>query len=96
MGIVAIHPAVFVRVANKGVAGYGNERVWKYLIPLDIKIRKIRMESTEVENDWQVVADEDGEVADKGRRSFLRRAARRGEYNARGTACQCLFRRTFE
>ena len=41
------------------------------MIPLDIKMRKIRMESTEVENDWQVVADEDREVADKGRRSFL-------------------------
>jgi len=45
------------------------------------------MESTEVDNDWQVVADEDREVADKGRR----RVARRGEYNARGTGCQYLF-----
>ena len=96
MGIATIHPALFVRVADKGVARYGKERVWKYLIPLDIKMRKIRMESAEVENDWQVVADEGREVADKGRRSFLRRAARRGEYNARGTGCQCLFRRTFE
>jgi len=26
MGIVGTHPAVFVRVANKGVAGYGS---WK-------------------------------------------------------------------
>jgi hypothetical protein len=26
MGIVGIHPAVFVRAANKGVAGYGT---WK-------------------------------------------------------------------
>ena len=59
-------------------------------------MRKIRMESTEAENDWQVVADEDREVADKGRRSFLRLIERRGEYNARGTGCQCLFRRTFE
>ena len=47
--------------------------MWKYLIPLDIKMRKIRMEATEVENDWQAVADEDREVAAKGRRSFLRR-----------------------
>ncbi len=39
--------------------------MWKYLIPLDIKMRKIRMESTEVENDWQVMADEDREVTDK-------------------------------
>ena len=31
------------------------------------------------------------EVADKGRRSFLRRGERQGEYNAEGTGCQCLF-----
>ena len=55
--------------------------MWKYLIPLDIKMRKIRMESTEAENDWQVVADEDREVADKGRRSFLR-----GDDNANSIA----------
>src|SRR5882724_8743268 len=30
-------------------------------------------------------------VADKGRRSFLRRAEGQGEYNAEGTSCQCLF-----
>jgi len=30
-------------------------------------------------------ADEDGGVADKGRRSFLRRAEGQGEYNAKGT-----------
>jgi len=27
----------------------------------------------------------------KGRRSFLRRAEGEGEYNAKGTGCQCLF-----
>jgi hypothetical protein len=81
---------------TKGLRDTENERVRKYLIPLDIKMRKIRMESTEVEDDWQAVADEDREVADKGRRSFLRRVERRGEYNARGTGCQCLFRCTFE
>jgi hypothetical protein len=32
-------------------------------------------------------------AADKGRRSFLRRAERLGEYNAKGTRCQCLFSR---
>jgi len=31
------------------------------------------------------------EVADKGRRSFLRRGERQGEYNAEGTGCQCVF-----
>ncbi|SRR6266404_2154058 len=31
------------------------------------------------------------EVADKGRRSFLRRVEGQGEYNAKGTGCQCLF-----
>src|SRR6266850_723821 len=31
------------------------------------------------------------EVADKGRRSFLRRVEEQGEYNAEGTGCQCLF-----
>src|SRR6267142_2995076 len=31
------------------------------------------------------------EVADKGRRSFLRRGEGQGEYNSEGTGCQCLF-----
>src|SRR2546426_318269 len=31
------------------------------------------------------------EVADKGRRSFLRRGEGQGKYNAEGTGCQCLF-----
>jgi len=31
------------------------------------------------------------EVADKGRRSFLRGAEGQGEYNAEGTGCQCIF-----
>ena len=31
------------------------------------------------------------EVADKGRRSFLRGGEGQGEYNAEGTGCQCLF-----
>ena len=31
------------------------------------------------------------EVADKGRRSFLRGVEGQGEYNAEGTGCQCLF-----
>ena len=31
------------------------------------------------------------EVADKERRSFLRRGEEQGEYNAEGTGCQCLF-----
>src|SRR6267142_4216776 len=31
------------------------------------------------------------EVADKGRRSFLRRGEGQGEYNAKGTSCKCLF-----
>ncbi len=31
------------------------------------------------------------EVADKGRRSFLRRAEGQGKYNAGGTGFQCLF-----
>jgi hypothetical protein len=31
------------------------------------------------------------EVADKERRSFLRRAERLPEYNTKGTVCQCLF-----
>src|SRR6266850_2789543 len=30
-------------------------------------------------------------VADKGRRSFLRRAEGQREYNAEGTGCQCVF-----
>ena len=30
------------------------------------------------------------EVADKGRRSFLRGAEGQGEYNAEGTGCQCV------
>jgi hypothetical protein len=34
MGIVGIHPAVFVRVASKGVAGYGT---WKSAQPLENK-----------------------------------------------------------
>jgi len=38
----------------------------------------------------------DEEVADKGRRSFLRRAERQEEYNAEGTGCQCLFSVQFE
>jgi len=33
---------------------------------------------------------EDGEVADKGRRSFLRRAEQQKQYSTRGTGCQCL------
>ena len=36
------------------------------------------------------------EVADKGRRSLLRRAERQEEYNAQGTSCQCLFSVQFE
>jgi hypothetical protein len=39
------------------------------------------------------VAGEDGEIADKGRRSFLRRGEGQGECNAEGTPCQCLFKR---
>ena len=31
------------------------------------------------------------EVADKGRRSFLRRAEGQEGYSAKGTVCQCLF-----
>jgi hypothetical protein len=31
MGIVGIHPAVFVRVANKELQDAENERVWKRL-----------------------------------------------------------------
>jgi len=35
-------------------------------------------------------------VADKGRRSFLRRVERQGEYNVEGTRCQCLFNVLFK
>ena len=38
----------------------------------------------------------DEEVADKGRRSFLRRGERQGKYNAEGTGCQCVFSGQFE
>jgi hypothetical protein len=37
------------------------------------------------------VEGEDGEVADKGRRSFLRQGESQKKYNAKGTSCQRLF-----
>ena len=40
--------------------------------------------------------EKDGDVADKGRRSFLRRAEGQREYNAEDTVCQCLSNYTFE
>ena len=39
---------------------------------------------------------EDREVEDKGRRSFLRHVEGLGEYNTRGTRCQCLCCGIFE
>ena len=72
--------------------------MWKWLIPQDIKMGLFLKNAEGVDRDWWeagseqwVVAREDGEVADKWRRSFLRHGERPKQYDTKGTGCQYLF-----
>jgi len=44
-----------------------------------------------MDSDSRMAGSEDGEVADKGRRSLLRHGESPEQYGPKGAGCQCLF-----